>query len=133
MEEIQPVSSEDNLSPEEAKAVLGLVTRISEQQMMAQAEQAQMMGGTGGGEAQQEPTDAPMSPQEPQGEEQAPEVTQEPSEPQPLDLEPIKEGLIKELAPVIKDAIKEEMGGIRKEIEKALEDEDEKVKKTKAK
>lgn len=72
---VTPVDSE--MSPEEAKASLGLSTRLSEQFLMQQVAQEQaMMGGTEGELPQDTPLDAPQAPQG----EVEPEVEEKPVE-----------------------------------------------------
>ena len=85
------------LTPEEAKAALGLSTRLSEQYLMSQVPQEE------GGEAQQEGTEAPVEPQEGPTEEMAPEPEEEAVEEKNPEIEAMKTDieLLKKL--VLKD------------------------------
>lgn len=98
------------LTTEEAKAALGLSTRLGEQFLMSQAEQEAM-------EAPQEAQEAPTE-----------ELGQEMASPPTMDTEAIVAQIsasVKDtLTQQIKEAVKEEMGGLRKELTDALEQED---------
>jgi hypothetical protein len=91
------------LSPEEAKASLGLSTRLSEQFLMSQA--------------QQNGTEAP------QGGETDPEETEkEPQEDKMMAMEGKMDEKMEILRTEMKDTIKNEIGSIRDEIKSAIED-----------
>lgn len=113
MNEEKRQEENNELSPEEAKASLGLSTRLSEQFLQAQAmQQAQMMGE----EAQQDPTEAPVEPQEARTEELAPEVEEEAVEEENIGIEAIQEA--------VRTAVQEEMKGLKKDIEKAINEDE---------
>ncbi len=97
----EQVNTQDQLSPEEAKASLGLATRLSEEFMMSQVPQE-------GGE---EASEAPVEAQEPQGEEMDPEE----------DTAESKMAMKNEM----RTMIQEEMAILREDIQKALTDEEE--------
>lgn len=99
------------LTPEEAKASLGLATRLGEQFLMSQAQQ-QM--------SEEAPVKGQEAPQQEMGQEM-------PMAPQ-VDTEGIKNEItasVKEdIQTIVKEAVKEEMGGLRKELKDALESEE---------
>lgn len=101
-------SNPQGMTQEEAKASLGLATRLSEQFLMPQVRQPV--------------DDAVEEPQEPATEELGPEMSQTAPEEKPMDIEAFKSDLVKELGSAIKEAVKAEVGGLRKEIEKAIND-----------
>lgn len=94
---------QEELTPEEAKASLGLSTRLSEQMLMAQVPKE-------GVEGSETPETAP-------GEEETPEQQETP----PLDPEAFKSEIMDE----VKSAIKEEIEGLKEMLKGALEEDDE--------
>lgn len=96
-----PVDSE--LSPEEAKAALGLSTRLSEEFLMSQTPQEDMS--------------APVERQEAQGEAQPQEPINTPS----VDPEVLK----KEINEEVKRQVEDQLGPIKEALQNALNEEDE--------
>ena len=101
---MNPEETQQQMSPEDAKATLGLATRLSEQMLMTQAEQEGTM-----------PVESPEDPQE------APQETQ----PSLRDNFPAQEeeGKI--------DEVLDEIGDIKAQIKEALEDDGEEDKEDK--
>ena len=100
--------TQEELSPEEAKASLGLSTRLSEEFLMSQAPQDKTEEAPV--EASQEASQAPTSPVEP-------EVEEKPVEEENIGIEAIQNA--------VKEAVQEEMKGLKKDIEKVInEDKD---------
>lgn len=95
--------SMEEMTPEEAKASLGISTYLSEQALMAQVPQ--------------KPVEGSEMPETAPGEEQMPEEEKEP----PLDPEAFKNEIMDE----VKSAIKEEIEGLKEMLKGALEDDDE--------
>lgn len=79
-----------DMTPEDAKASLGIATRLNEQMLMANSQQNPEMNQQGG--------QPPEQPQQQQG-----------MDPQMI-------------AELVKNAVREEMGGLRKEIEQIIKD-----------
>ena len=110
------VMQEENseLSPEEAKAALGLSTRLTEQFMMSQVPQ----------EAEQETPEAPVEPQEAPTEELPEETEEEPQEEEKEDsLAKLELSIVDRLDKIrkeLKDDQKDQVDSLRKEIENAL-------------
>lgn len=102
-EELNMDMENSDLTPEEAKASLGLSTRLTEQMMMAQVPQE-------GEESSETLETAP-------GEEEIPKTPETP----PLDPEAFKNEIMDE----VKSAIKEEIEGLKEMLKGALEDDDE--------
>lgn len=94
---------QEELSPEEAKASLGLSTRLSEQMLMMEAQQMGMEGSD--------------EPQEPQGEEFDEETEEVSPEPKEANSEAIKAE--------VKKAVEAELGPIKEALEKALNETEE--------
>ncbi len=93
------------ISPEDAKASLGLATRLSEQLLMSQMMQAPM---------------AEETQKMPQGE----EPMMEEKETAPMDTEGLKNEIMASVKDEIKDIVQSEMSSLRQEIKDALSDED---------
>lgn len=106
--------TQEELTPEEAKASLGLSTRLSEQFLMQQmADEQALQSQTG------EP-EAPVEGQEAPGQEIAPETEKEPQE----DIEALKNEIRDEVVGEIKSIVEKEMQGFRDSIKNALENEE---------
>lgn len=118
MNEETQVPVDNELSVEDAKASLGLATRLSEGHLMAMNPMAEEEAGQ---EGLPEAQNAPDS-------EVEPEVEETPMEEEKFDLEPLKADLSRELSETVRVSVREEVGNLRKDIEKALSDEDEKAK-----
>src|SRR3990167_6559240 len=101
--------TQENMTPEEAKASLGLSTRLSEQFMMSQA---QMNG-----------TMPPVEGEMPQGGENGEELEKEPQEDKMTAMEGKMDEKMEILRTELKETIKTEIGSIRDEIKSALENE----------
>jgi len=98
----QPV----DMTPEEAKASLGLATRLSEQFLMSQV-----------------PQEAPQEAQNGTEQEMGEEDEKEPEEDKSVALEGKFDEKLEILRTEMKDTIKNEIGSIRDEIKSALENE----------
>ena len=86
---------QEELTPEDAKASLGLATRLGEEYLLSQVPPQEL----GGEESQQK---QPVQPEQTEEQQINPEM----------------------IAQIVRDAVKEELGGIKEEIAKVLEDED---------
>lgn len=101
------MENETQMTPEEAKASLGLSTRLSEQFLMQQMAQEQAMMG---GEMGSMPTEAPQDGKTPQGEEKT-----------IRDEYPAQEATDDKL-----DMVLDEIASIKEEINKVLEEDNDK-------
>lgn len=99
-EQMQGQNVDNQMTPEEAKASLGLATRLGEQMLMVEN---------------------PQMPEEEGGEQT---TLQEPTEEKPeMDLEAMKSEMLESIKPQIQEIVKEEMTGLRQEIKDALDEE----------
>ena len=98
------------MSPEDAKASLGLATRLSEQFLMPQ-----MMATEG---------NVPMKQGNPEEMPQGEAIEGETEETPPLDTEALKTEIMGSIKGEIKGIVQEEMSSLRQEIKDALSDED---------
>lgn len=95
------------LTPEEAKASLGLSTRLSEQflmQQMAQDPNQVEMGAEAPLNGSMEQPEAPQAPQEPQGEELEPKVEEDAPDENQANVDDFKRSLTDELRGVVERA-----------------------------
>lgn len=101
---------QEELSPEEAKASLGLATRLGDELLMAQA--------------QQMAAEAPVEAQDAPGSDVAPEVEEEPEEDKSAQLEGKMDEKLEILRTELKDTLKLEIEGIRNTIKEALDEQE---------
>lgn len=107
-----------DLTPEEAKASLGLATRLSEQHLMSMVPPEEAPTEETQPEAPQEPQNEPE--EQPVQPEQTKNAEEEPKAAEKIDLEPLKADIEK----TIQEAVKKEMKSLRKELEDELNAED---------
>lgn len=105
----EELSMQEELSPEEAKAALGLSTRLSEQFMMSQVPQE----GVEGSETPEKGSNSPV------------ESKNEETPDKSIELEGKMDEKLEILRTEIKDTIKLEIEGIRNQIKEALDESDE--------
>lgn len=105
--------NQTELSPEEAKAALGLSTRLSEQFLM---QQAQM-------EAEQMAMESPVEGEMPQGGEETPQVEEQPEEDKSAQLEGKMDEKMEILRTEMKETMKTEIESLRNNIKSALDNE----------
>ena len=104
---------QEELTPEEAKASLGLATRLQEQFLMTQMlPKDEMM-----------PPDGQETPQNGTGNEMMSESEKEPHEDKMMAMEGKMDEKMEILRTELKETIKTEVGSIRDEIKSAIEDE----------